>query len=319
MKTLFQVTFILLLSTSFCLAQELKDASENTGSPNSVHGVKWLKKFNGNWKTVSEQENMNGSMKSAPLGSSWIVNEHTGQFFTALQTIGYDAEKKQYYGHWVDSVSDFRWNYTGSVDESGTTLTLNTDGPGMSNPKEMRRYRDIYEFVSDAEILYKSQVFNDKDEWETFMSGKMLKPVDDDAVSKPSPAMSKTVTPFLMFEGQAEEAIEFYKTVFPDTKIIDMVKYKAGEAGKEGTVQIATFTVEGQAVKCIDSPSVHDFTFTPSFSFFVECRSEEELNERFAKLSKGGKVMMPVNNYGFSKQFGWTSDKFGVSWQLNLK
>ena len=122
-----------------------------------------------------------------------------------------------------------------------------------------------------------------------------------------------------MFTGKAEEAIEHYKSVFPDLKIESINKYKAEEAGKEGTIQLARFVVAGQSIMCTDSPPVHDFDFTPSFSFFVECESEEQLKERFDKLSKDGKVMMPLNNYGFSTKFGWTSDKFGVSWQLNLK
>ena len=117
-----------------------------------------------------------------------------------------------------------------------------------------------------------------------------------------------------------EEAIKFYKTVFDKVTVEGMEKYGANDPqGKEGTVKIADITIEGQAVRCIDSLPVHDFDFTPSFSFFVECDSEEQLKTRFDKLSKDGKVMMPVNNYGFSKKFGWASDKFGISWQLNLQ
>ena len=62
----------------------------------------------------------------------------------------------------------------------------------------------------------------------------------------------------------------------------------------------------------------HGFTFTPAMSLFVECESEAELDAAFDRLSDGGKVLMPVGNYGFSSRFGWLSDRFGVSWQLNL-
>ncbi|MEM9410425.1 MAG: VOC family protein, partial [Planctomycetota bacterium] len=120
-------------------------------------------------------------------------------------------------------------------------------------------------------------------------------------------------------EGKALEAIDFYKTIFDELEIVSMKKYKAGEAGKEGTVQVAEISIEGQPVKMIDSPISHGFTFTASFSFFVECEDEEQLQTRFEKLSKGGKVMMPVGNYGFSEKFAWVSDQFGISWQLNLK
>ncbi len=62
----------------------------------------------------------------------------------------------------------------------------------------------------------------------------------------------------------------------------------------------------------------HNFTFTPSMSIFVHCENEEEIETLFKKLSENGNIMMPLDNYGFSKKFGWLSDKYGVSWQLNL-
>ena len=70
--------------------------------------------------------------------------------------------------------------------------------------------------------------------------------------------------------------------------------------------------------RCTDSPPVHDFTFTPSFSIFVDVASAEELDRLFAGLSEGGAVLMPLDEYGFSRRFGWVNDRFGVSWQLNL-
>ena len=69
---------------------------------------------------------------------------------------------------------------------------------------------------------------------------------------------------------------------------------------------------------CFDSPTKHDFTFTPAISIFVECESEAEQDQAFAQMSADGKVFMPLASYGFSKKFGWVSDRFGVSWQLNL-
>jgi predicted 3-demethylubiquinone-9 3-methyltransferase (glyoxalase superfamily) len=62
----------------------------------------------------------------------------------------------------------------------------------------------------------------------------------------------------------------------------------------------------------------HAFTFTPAFSFFVDCESEEELKRLYAALSADGATLMPLGNYGFSRQFAWVNDRFGVSWQLNL-
>jgi len=133
-------------------------------------------------------------------------------------------------------------------------------------------------------------------------------------------ARKSCVTPFLMFTGRAEEAIDYYKSVFPGVKVDSMSKYKLGEGGAQGKVKTAYVSIEGQTVMMTDSPPVHEFTFTPSFSFFVECESVEQLKERFGKLSISGKVMMPVSDeYAFGELFGWCSDKFGVSWQLILK
>ncbi len=127
-----------------------------------------------------------------------------------------------------------------------------------------------------------------------------------------------TIRPFLMFEGKAEEAMNLYVSLFPGSRIDSMSKYGPGEAGAEGTVQLASFTLAGQTVMCIDSPARHAFTFTPSFSFFVELETSEDLEKIAATLGKDGAVMMPLDNYGFSRRFTWLSDRFGVSWQLNL-
>ncbi|OIK09862.1 VOC family protein [Bacillus sp. MUM 13] len=127
------------------------------------------------------------------------------------------------------------------------------------------------------------------------------------------------VTPFLMFQdGNAEEAMNFYTSIFEDFQITNIVRYGANEAGPEGTVMQALFTLKGQEFMCIDSYIKHQFSFTPSFSIFVTCNTEEELDNFYEKLNEGGQALMPLNNYGFSKKFGWVNDRFGVSWQLNL-
>ena len=130
--------------------------------------------------------------------------------------------------------------------------------------------------------------------------------------------MPRKVTTFLMFEGTATEAMNLYVSVFGGSEILEVERYGPGEQGAEGTVKTASFTLAGQEFLCIDSPIKHGFTFTPSISLFVECESEAELDAAFNRLSDGGSVLMPVGNYGFSTKFGWLSDRFGVSWQLNL-
>ena len=130
--------------------------------------------------------------------------------------------------------------------------------------------------------------------------------------------MQHKVTTFLMFEGTAEEAMSFYMSLFDDSQIVAMEKYGANDAGPEGTVRQARFELAGREFMCIDSPAKHDFTFTPSMSLYIECESESEIDQRFASLSEGGEVFMPLGDYGFSRKFGWVSDRYGVSWQLTL-
>lgn len=126
------------------------------------------------------------------------------------------------------------------------------------------------------------------------------------------------VTPFLMFEGNAEEAMNYYTSLIEGSKITSIVRYAANESGTEGSVMQATFTLKDQEFMCIDSNVKHQFTFTPSFSIFLTCDSEEEIDRLYSSLTDGGQVMMPLGDYFFSKKFGWVSDKFGVSWQLTL-
>jgi predicted 3-demethylubiquinone-9 3-methyltransferase (glyoxalase superfamily) len=126
------------------------------------------------------------------------------------------------------------------------------------------------------------------------------------------------VRPFLMFEGKAEEAMNFYVSLIPGSAVIDIVRYGPGEAGAEGSVMKATFSVAGQTVMCTDSIVKHNFTFTPASSFFVDCESEEEIRRLSAALVEGGMALMPLGEYGFSRKFAWVNDRYGVSWQLNL-
>ena len=126
-------------------------------------------------------------------------------------------------------------------------------------------------------------------------------------------------TTFLMFIGQAEAAMKLYTSLFKQSAIVNITRYGANDMGAEGSVQHATFTLNGQEFMCIDSSAVHAFTFTPSISLYVRCETEDEIDRVFAALSDGGQVLMPLGQYPFSRKFGWLSDKFGVSWQLSLE
>ena len=135
--------------------------------------------------------------------------------------------------------------------------------------------------------------------------------------------MQKTTT-YLLFvgdqSGKAEEAINLYMSLFRDSEIKQIEYFKAGEpGGEEGTIKQAIFTLAGQEYRAMDGGVGHQFSFTPAISVFVNCESEEEIDTLFQKLAEGGSALMPLDNYGFSKKFGWLNDRYGVSWQLNLE
>lgn len=125
-------------------------------------------------------------------------------------------------------------------------------------------------------------------------------------------------TPFLMFEGGAEEALDFYVATIPESRIEHVDRYGAGEPGPEGSVRLAQAVVAGLPILASDSFVHHAFTFTPSISFMLTCKDEDELDRLVAALAKGGGVLMAPGNYGFSRKFAWVNDRFGVPWQVNL-
>jgi predicted 3-demethylubiquinone-9 3-methyltransferase (glyoxalase superfamily) len=130
--------------------------------------------------------------------------------------------------------------------------------------------------------------------------------------------MAKAITTFLMFDGAAEQAMKLYVSLFGDAEITSIEYFVSGEPGTEGTVKRGDFRLGGQVFRCFDSPMKHPFTFTPSMSIFVDCADAAEQERLYATLSEGGKVLMPLDHYGFSTRFGWITDRFGVSWQINL-
>ncbi len=112
------------------------------------------------------------------------------------------------------------------------------------------------------------------------------------------------ITPFLWFNDNAEEAMNFYVSIFKNSKVGRVTRY--GEAGPEpkGTVMSATFQLEGQEFFALNGGP--QFKFTEAISFFVNCETQEEVDELWEKLSEGGRKDM----------CGWLKDKFGLSWQI---
>ncbi len=126
------------------------------------------------------------------------------------------------------------------------------------------------------------------------------------------------ITPHLWFSHEAEEASQFYTSIFKNGKIGATARYP--EAGKEihrmtpGSVMTTEFEIEGYKFLALNAGPL--FKFTPAISFMVNFTSKDELKEVWDKLASGGEAMMPLDKYPFSEYYGWIKDKFGITWQL---
>jgi predicted 3-demethylubiquinone-9 3-methyltransferase (glyoxalase superfamily) len=114
----------------------------------------------------------------------------------------------------------------------------------------------------------------------------------------------QTITPFLWFDTEAEEAVAFYVSVFPNSKIGAIARYPEGSPGPAGTVMTVEFEINGQPFVALNGGPI--FKFTEAISFVVGCESQEEIDKVWDKLSAH-----PEN-----EQCGWLKDKYGVSWQI---
>ena len=112
------------------------------------------------------------------------------------------------------------------------------------------------------------------------------------------------ITPFLWFDGNAEEAVNFYVSIFKDAKILNLSRYGEAGPGPKGSVMSATFQLQGQEFIALNGGP--QFKFTPAISFFVHCQTQEEVDELWEKLSAGGR----------KDRCGWLTDKYGLSWQI---
>ena len=112
------------------------------------------------------------------------------------------------------------------------------------------------------------------------------------------------ITPFLWFDGNAEEAMNFYTSIFKNSKIGRITRYGDAGPGPKGTVMSATFQLDGQEFMALNGGP--QFKFTEAISFFVNCETQEEVDELWEKLSAGGQ----------KSRCGWLKDKYGLSWQI---
>jgi predicted 3-demethylubiquinone-9 3-methyltransferase (glyoxalase superfamily) len=112
------------------------------------------------------------------------------------------------------------------------------------------------------------------------------------------------ITPFLWFDGQAEEAAKFYTSVFTGSKIVRVARSVGGGPSPKGAVMSVTFRLAGQEFVALNGGP--QFKFTPALSFYVDCKTQREVDELWEKLSAGGE----------KSQCGWLQDQFGLSWQI---
>ncbi len=160
-------------------------AQETPQFPQPVQEHQFLNQFVGKWESESEilagpdQPAVKGTGSAAArmLGGFWVILEVTGKMegmtVTAVQTIGYDTEKKKYVGAWVDSMINYMWRYEGWLDESGKILTLEAEGPNFMTDGKMTKFRDAYEFKSEDHVVLTSSMLTEGGEWVTFMTGHM--------------------------------------------------------------------------------------------------------------------------------------------------
>ena len=112
------------------------------------------------------------------------------------------------------------------------------------------------------------------------------------------------ITPFLWFDGKAEEAANFYTSIFKNSKMGGIMRYGEGSPGPKGSVMTVTFELDGEEFIALNGGP--QFQFSSAISFFVKCESQEEVDHYWEKLSEGGEEL----------QCGWLRDKFGVTWQI---
>jgi predicted 3-demethylubiquinone-9 3-methyltransferase (glyoxalase superfamily) len=123
--------------------------------------------------------------------------------------------------------------------------------------------------------------------------------------------MVDVITHLMFQDGRAREAAEWYVSLVPESSIERVVADQPS-----GTT--VYFTLAGRSFIAFDSPVRHAFDFTPSMSIFLRCDEADEVRSVFDQLASGGDVKMPINDYGFSPCFGWTTDRYGVSWQIGV-
>jgi predicted 3-demethylubiquinone-9 3-methyltransferase (glyoxalase superfamily) len=125
--------------------------------------------------------------------------------------------------------------------------------------------------------------------------------------------MTNRIRPHLWFDTEAREAAGFYVETFPSSRITNTTTIHDTPSGDS---EIVSFELLGQGFMAISAGPL--FKFTPAVSFLVSCSTRDEVDQLWARLAAGGQALMPLDSYPFSDRFGWTNDRYGLSWQVML-
>ncbi|MEA3208692.1 MAG: hypothetical protein QOE70_1749 [Chthoniobacter sp.] len=183
MKTfaLTRLAAVLVIAVTFAHGQEAPQMPK----PTKEH--EWLQQFAGEWEYEVEISmepgkppmKAKGTEVARLLGGFWVVGEGKGAIgempFTTITTFGYDPAKKKYIGTGIDSMTSTLWNYEGSVDAAGKTLTLETEGPCPMRGGQLSRFREVIEFKSKDHRVFTSSILGDDGKWTTLVSVNSLR------------------------------------------------------------------------------------------------------------------------------------------------
>lgn len=164
----------LLTGAALLTAQEMPKMPE----PAKEHA--WLKQLEGEWVSDIQAfmpgqppQKLQGSESARMIGGFWLLAENKGNFqgvpYTGILTLGYDPEKKQYVGTWVDSMQSTLWRYEGTVDEAGKTLTLSTEGPCPMAPGKLFKFKEVIEIKDKDHHVFTSSMMGEDGKWVTSM------------------------------------------------------------------------------------------------------------------------------------------------------
>jgi len=215
---------------------------------------------------------------------------YDGERHTGIEYTGYDEDTRTLRSHLMESNGG---NFTYTYEIEGDTFWYWFGDKGSDNFS-----RGIFSKDGDT-IMGRWQwpEGDDKTGDYEYMTTRIKEPSSREIY------MQKII-PFLWFDNKAEEVMNFYTSIFKNSKVLSIMRYGEAGPGLKGTVMSSTFQLEGQEFIALNGGP--QFTFSPAISFFVNCETQDEVDELWDKLSEGGEEQGP----------GWVKDKYGLSWQI---